>query len=282
MHIDIDHLKTWVGRSETVQDTVTTQPLVSLSNTLDRPRAGVPAAVPPLWHWLNFLPNYRHAEAGPDGHIARGGPSLAPPVPLPRRMWAGSRLTWHAPLAVGDAISRTSTVKSVEHKAGKTGDLVFVLVHHAIHRGAQLVMDEEHDIVFRDITPYVAPQAVPQAQWRAATWTREVHGDTLMLFRYSALTFNGHRIHYDRDYTVHTEGYPGLIVHGPLMATWLMEVATANNPTPTVKTFKFRALSPVFDLNPFTVCGAPTAQGCEVWIRRHDGVVAMEGVIEWA
>ena len=258
--IEIDRLKDWIGRSETVEDVVTPVPVAALSATLHRddprPRPGDP--LPPLWHWLYFLPLHRQSEIGADGHAKRGG--FLPPVPLPRRMWAGGRFTFRRPLRVGEAIRRTSTIAEVTHKAGRSGDLVFVLVRHEIGGEDGLALVEEHDIVYRGApAPGELPPALRPAPAGAA-WRRGIVPDDVLLFRYSALTFNGHRIHYDRRYVTEVEGYPGLIVHGPLIATLLVDLLRRNVEAPLTR-FAFRAVRPLFDTAPFAVCGAPGAEG---------------------
>ncbi|MDI1273463.1 MaoC family dehydratase N-terminal domain-containing protein [Polaromonas sp.] len=273
------HLQSWVGRTETLVDDITAAPLRGLSATLDRedppPVAGT--AVPPLWHWLYFLPQPRRSEIGPDGHARRGG--FLPPVPLPRRMWAGGRLQWHQQtLWVGDAVKRVSRIESVTHKAGRTGDLVFVLVRHEIHNAQGLSLSEEHDIVYRANPQAGDPVPSPQPAVKEATWTETVTPDDVMLFRYSALTFNGHRIHYDRRYVTEVEGYPGLIVHGPLIATLLAELVRKNMPGTRLLKFEFRAVRPVFDLWPFKLHGLPSADGKSVslWTEDHEGWLTMQ------
>ena len=276
MSLDIDHLRSWIGRQETVGDRATLVPAQALSATLDRddpqPKPGDP--LPPLWHWLYFLPLARQSEIGPDGHPKRGG--FLPPVPLPRRMWAGGRFTFHQPLKLNEAITRKSTVADVTVKQGRGGALCFVLVRHEIHGENGLGLTEEHDIVYRDAP---APNEAPPAPKPAPTdgvWHRDIAPDPVLLFRYSALTFNGHRIHYDRQYVTETEGYPGLIVHGPLIATLLVDLLRRNTSKP-LKEFKFRALSPLFDIAPFSVHGRPGADGqVALWARNAQGNVAME------
>ncbi|MGH6639964.1 MAG: FAS1-like dehydratase domain-containing protein, partial [Polaromonas sp.] len=203
------HLQGWVGKTETLTDDITAAPVRALSATLDRddPAPMPGTALPPLWHWLYFLPQHRQSEIGPDGHAKRGG--FLPPVPLPRRMWAGGRLQWFQdnPLRVGDAVQRISRIASVTHKAGRTGDLVFVLVKHEVHNAQGLALTEEHDIVYRGLAPADAPAVKPQPAPTDESFSREIVPDDVLLFRYSALTFNGHRIHYDRRYVTEVEGY---------------------------------------------------------------------------
>ena len=275
--LDTDTLHSWVGRNETREDAIDARPIALLSATLDRddppPRAG--DIVPPLWHWLYFLPVYRQSEVGPDGHATRGG--FLPPVPLPRRMWAGSRIEWHRPLTIGATASRHSRIVSVTPKRGQSGELVFVVVRHEISTAAGLALTEEHDIVYRDLAPAQGerrPTAEKPAP--AATWTRRIVPDDVLLFRYSALTFNSHRIHYDRRYVTEVEGYPGLIVHGPLLATLLVDLLRRQRPEATLSRFEFRALAPLFDTAPFDVCGRPEDDGrVALWAQGPDGAPAM-------
>jgi 3-methylfumaryl-CoA hydratase len=274
----LNHLRGWEGREEALHDTVTAAPVRNLAATLDRddplPAAGT--ELPPLWHWLYFLPGARQSEIGADGHPKRGG--FLPPVPLPRRMWAGGRLQWHAPLRVGDAVERRSRIASVTHKAGRTGDLMFVLVRHEVHNAQGLALTEEHDIVYRAAAQPGEPAPPPQGAPAAAAWSREIVPDDVLLFRYSALTFNGHRIHYDRRYVTQVEGYPGLVVHGPLIATLLVDLARRERPQARLRSFSFKAVRPTFDLHPFRVCGQPAADGssAQLWAQDHEGWLTMQ------
>ena len=275
-------LQSWQERSETMSDIITAAPLRALSATLDRddpvPEAG--SAVPALWHWLYFLPHARQSEIGPDGHPRRGG--FLPPVPLPRRMWAGGRLRWETdnPLRVGQEVQRVSTIRSVQHKTGRSGELLFVLVEHRFSNQDGLALTEEHDIVYRAAArpgdPVPPPQQPPLAG--QAAWSRSIVPDDVLLFRYSALTFNGHRIHYDRRYVTQVEGYPGLIVHGPLIATLLLDLLRRNLPGARVVAFDFKALRPTFDLHPFSVHGKPRDDGrtIDLWAQDHDGFLTMQ------
>ena len=273
----------WIGKTETVTDTITATPYAALSATLDRdpeePPAGTP--LPPLWHWLYFLPLYRQSEVGPDGHAQRGG--FLPPVPLPRRMWAASQLEFKRPLRLGDAIRRVSTITDVSEKSGRTGALVFVKVRHEIRANdeASPAIVEFHDIVFREAPKDVdvSPPRVAPAQSR---WQRRVVPDAVLLFRYSALTFNAHRIHYDRKYVTGVEGYPGLVVHGPLIATLLLDLLREKLSDATVRRYEFRAVRPLFDTNAFDVCGEPARDGRSVrlWAKDHEGSLAMDATAE--
>jgi len=275
------NLQDWTGRSETVQDIATATPYAALSATLDRPDTTRPAPgtpLPCLWHWLYFLPIHAQSEIGPDGHARRGG--FLPPVSLPRRMWAGSDFEFHEALCVGDALARTSTIVDVKEKSGRTGSLVFVKVRHEIRRnGATAVaLTEHHNIVYRAAPAPADVAPPPQAAPTAFDWVRRITADDVLLFRYSALTFNGHRIHYDRKYVTEVEGYPGLIVHGPLIATLLMDLLRRHMPDATVRKFEFKAVRPTFDVNPFSLHGQPSADGKSVhlWGRDHEGWLTMD------
>lgn len=274
----IDYLQTWIGKIDTATDQITATPVAAMSGLLDRddPRPQTGDPLPPLWHWMNFLPAHRQSEIGPDGHPLRGG--FLPPVPLPRRMYAGGRLQFHHPLRVGDAITRVSRIADVSMKEGRTGPLVFVLVRHEISNGDGVALTEEHDIVYRDNPNPNDPPPKPQAAPAQHQWIREIHPDEVLLFRYSALTLNGHRIHYDRRYVTEVEGYPGLIVHGPLIATLLVDLLRRNLPDATVTSFSFRAVKPLFDITPFSVCGSLQDDGKTVrlWAKDADGWLSME------
>ena len=281
MAIDGTALRAWIGRQELREDLVTPAPCAALAATLDRDDPFPPpgTALPPLWHWLYFLPLHRPSELGPDGHARRGG--VLPPVPLPRRMWAGGQLAFHRPLRIGEQVRRASTVADVAPKQGRSGPLVLVRVRHEITTDAGLALVEDHDIVYRDLPAPGAAAAPPQPAPRHADWRREVRADALLLFRYSALTFNAHRIHLDRDYATGVEGYPGLIVHGPLIATLLADLARRHGAAPMIA-FRYRAVQPLFDDAPFALCGALAIDGRRValWAQAGDGSLAMTAEAE--
>jgi len=276
--LDLAHLQQWIGKTEQQTDVITPVPVAALAATLDRddppPQQG--DALPPLWHWLYFLPVQRQSQLGPDGHPLRGG--FLPPVPLPRRMWAGSQLNFKRALRIGSQIQRTSEILNVEHKTGRSGELVFVKVRHTLHDEQGLALTEEHTIVYRDMPAADAPKPSPQPAPTDHAWSREIHPDPVLLFRYSALTFNGHRIHYDRSYVTQTEGYPGLVVHGPLIATLLLDALRRNRPQANIVSFTFRALHPLFDTDSFAVCGRPDADNKSVhlWARNAAGHLTMD------
>lgn len=274
--IDIDFLKTWEGRQEPGHDLIGTEPVKALAALLDRddplPQVGNPLPLP--WHWLYFLPRVKTAELGVDGHPKRGG--FLPPVPLPRRMWAGSRIQCHSPLCIGDQAQRVSTIKAVSAKEGKSGQLVFVTVLHEISVDGRLALSEEQDLVYREEPDAnaPAPRALPapaQAQWQ-----RDISPSPVMLFRYSALTFNGHRIHYDRPYAMQEEGYPGLVVHGPLTATLLLDLLYCQLPGARVKQFDFSAMRPICDLTTFQVQGRVDGSQVQLWALDGTGALAMQ------
>jgi 3-methylfumaryl-CoA hydratase len=277
--VDIDALKAWTGRTETLTDVVTAAPMQMLRATLDLPPDESLTTLPPLWHWLYFLPAARASELGPDGHPRRGG--FLPPVPLPRRMWAGGQLEFIRPLRVGDAIERQSTIDDVTFKSGRSGELCFVRVRHEVSSTRGLALREFHDIVYRPNpapgTPATAGEPAPDP-----SWSERIVPDDVLLFRYSALTFNGHRIHYDRRYVTEVEGYPGLIVHGPLLATLLAGLGGRQFAGREPRSFTFRALKPVFDLHPFDVCGSRDgADAAQLWVRDFEGQRAMAARMEF-
>ena len=277
------NLQDWIGKRETRLDLATAAPYAALAATLDWPASGVahPAAgtpLPKLWHWLYFLPFASQSDIGEDGHPRRGG--FLPPVSLPRRMWAGSDFVFHTPLQIGDALTRTSTIVDIREKSGRTGSLIFVKVRHEITRNseADVALTEHHNIVYRAAP---APDDVPPPAVAApatSAWTRQIVPNDVLLFRYSALTFNGHRIHYDRQYVTQVEGYPGLVVHGPLIATLLMDLLHREWPAAKVQRFEFKAVRPTFDTHPFSVHGQPAADGKTVhlWACDHEGWLTMD------
>lgn len=279
MSDDLDHLRGWVGKTETRRDEANPWPLAALAATLDRddpvPKAG--DAIPPGWHWLYFLETARASELGRDGHPKRGG--FLPPVTLPRRMWAGGRIEFVRPLRVGERLERQSEILSIEPKTGRSGALVFVTVRHTVRAAGAAAVVEEHDIVYREAAnPGDSPPKGKPAPANAA-WRRGVTADEAMLFRFSALTFNTHRIHYDLDYCRNEERYPGLVVHGPLQTILLLDLVRREAPQSIVKRLEYRALHPVFHHERFTVNGNPAgADKAELWTTNAAGACAMSGI----
>jgi 3-methylfumaryl-CoA hydratase len=281
---DFESFRQWVGRSREEHDTITAWPVRAMNATLDR-KSGEPSAgdeVPPAWHWLYFLEARAASEIGADGHPKRG--DFLPPVPLPRRMWAGGRIEWQLPLRIGDRAKRVSEIVSVEPKSGRTGTLVFVTVRHTISTAGGTAIVEEHDIVYRDAPRPGDPAPAPKPGPDSAHWRRTVVPDEVMLFRYSALTFNGHRIHYDTPYVTGVEGYPGLVVHGPLQATLLLDLAREHAPAGRrIARFDYRALSPVFAGTTLTLSAqsADDGLGARVWATGAAGGQTMAGTVNY-
>ncbi|MFZ1415346.1 MAG: acyl-CoA dehydrogenase [Defluviicoccus sp.] len=276
MSADEQPYAAWLGGSEAVQDWIAPAPVQAAAATFDdvetefRPGS----AVPPLWHWFYFLPKAPQSQIGADGHPARGG--FLPPIPLPRRMFAGARLTFSSPLIVGRPAERRGTIRAISERSGRSGSLVFVTVGYTISQDGCTCIEEEQDIVYRDAdqTPVPPPEAIDLPPATGAL-VRTITPDPVLLFRFSSLTFNGHRIHYDRPYATSVEGYPGLIVHGPLTAVLLLELVRRNVGRP-VRAFRFRGLLPLFDLTPFRVAGTETGDTVTLEALRCDGKPAME------
>jgi len=276
-------IESWIGRTEQASDEVAAAPALALAATLDHDGAALAHGdpLPPLWHWIYFTPKARASEIGADGHPRRGG--FLPPVTLPRRMWAGGRFDFRAPIRIGDTLTRTSTIADVRRRDGRTGTLVFVTVRHEFARGGESLLTEEHDIVYRDLPAPDAEARPPELAPTDESTVRQVVPDPVLLFRYSALTFNGHRIHYDRSYASGVEGYPGLIVHGPLIATLLVDEALRRRPGLVVRRFAFKAVQPLFDIHPFALCCRfGSGAGIDLWARGHDGRLAMSAQLEAA
>ena len=278
------HLKSWEGVTETRHDSLSLAPARSLSATLDRedaePAPGDP--LPPLWHWLYFLPLTRHSDIGADGHPKRGG--FLPPVPLPRRMWAGGQLHWHQPMRLGEEVQRVSRIERVHHTSGRSGELLFVKVQHRFSNARGLCLEEAHDIVYRPLAHSTATTAPGIAPAHSAVWQQTVVPDDVLLFRYSALTFNSHRIHYDRRYVTQTEGYPGLIVHGPLMATLMVELLR-NHSHRHIQRFDFKAIKPAFecaDQRALRICAHPDGDQVHTWVQDHEGDLCMQATAHWS
>jgi 3-methylfumaryl-CoA hydratase len=279
MDQELEKYRKWVGRTQVQEDIAAPFPPKALIATLDArdpaPAKGDP--LPPLWHWLYFLEAAPASKIGPDGHPQRG--DFLPPVVLPRRMWAGSRLHFTGDIRLGDEIRRESQIVSVEPKTGSSGQMVFVGVRHRIFAQGEEVVIEEQDIVYRQAPLPGEKPAAPKQAPSGAVWTKEIKADPVLLFRFSALMFIGHRIHYDQPYATGEEAYPGLVVHGPLMGLMQMELARRSSPGRKVKAFEFRAISPVFDTTPFSVNGKPEGNTATTWVARADGGLAQQGKV---
>jgi 3-methylfumaryl-CoA hydratase len=276
--MDAEQVMAWIGRSETQRDQFGPTPVAALAATLDHPPREVApgTALPPLWHWLYFLPLHRASELGADGHARLGG--FLPPVPLPRRMWAGSRFEFLAPLRVGDTAERRSTIENVTLKQGRSGPLAFVTVRHEVFANGASgpALREWHDIVYRAARQPGDAEPAPLSGPGGAEWSREWRPDAVLLFRYSALTFNGHRIHYDQRFATEWEGYPGLVVHGPLVATLLLELLHEALPHAQLAGFGFKALRPSFEGRPLRVCGRRDGDAVRLWAQDHEDGLVMD------
>lgn len=278
MTLDLNHLRAWIGKKQTHDDIASAWPVAALAATLDRrdpfPQPG--EALPQSAHWLYFLETAPASDLSHDGHVRRGG--FLPPVPLPRRMWAGGRIDFRQPIRVGAHIRRVSEVVAVDAKQGKSGNLVFVMVRHTVSAGGTVALVEEHDIVYRDAAKKGEPAAAGKPAPQQAAWRRTVEMNEAALFRYSALIFNAHRIHYDIDYCRDVEGYPGLIVHGPLQTTLLLDLCRRHDTRP-VRRLEYRAMQPIFHQEQFTVNGQPAANGnaVELWTANAAGGYATRG-----
>jgi 3-methylfumaryl-CoA hydratase len=279
--IDLDKLQQWIGNTEKNIDIVTGHLVRGLRATLfmeiGEPKPG--EAAPFTAHWCLAPPVYPMSQLGPDGHPARGG--FLPPVPLPRRMWAGGELEFIDVLRVGDEMKRSSRISDVTMKAGSTGPLCFVSVQHEVTTPRGVAIRERQDIVYRDMTQSAPTAAKPRAAPPPSKHRESHMADEVLLFRYSALTFNGHRIHYDRDYVTKVEGYPGLIFHGPLQAAFLVEFAAKLHGGAAPKKFVYRGVQPLFEGSEFSVNANDTDAGMELWTANSEGAPTMKGTATW-
>ena len=278
----MDYLRDWMGRVETRSDDVTAAPLAGLKALLDGDSAPpLPGSdLPDLAHWLYFAPLVPQRQLGPDGLAPPG--HFLPPVPLPRRLWAGARLQFAHPLRIGDEMLRSSCITDVRTRQGRSGALVFVTVRHDIHNAQGLALTEAHDLVYRQAAQATAPRDAAAQAPRDEAFAREVQPDAVLLFRYAGLTGDSHRIHYDRAYATQVEGYPGLVVQGPLVALLLLGLLHEQRPGTQLARFEVRACNPLFDLHPFMLCGRiePGEGGhggsARLWVRDHAGRLAVQ------
>ena len=280
--LDLDHLREWIGKTTEASDSVTAQRVKGLRATLfqeiGEPKTG--DAAPWTTHWCLGQPVFPMSMLGPDGHPTRGG--FLPPVPLPRRMWAGGELVFLDSLRVDDEVLRTSRIADVTMKTGSTGALCFVAVEHTIATTRGTAIRERQDIVYRDITAAQPAASGKPAPPPPAAKHRESHmADPVLLFRYSALTFNGHRIHYDRDYVTKVEGYPGLVFHGPLQAALIVELAANLHGGAAPTKFTYRGVQPLFEGSEFSVNANEAGEGLELWTANSSGQPTMKGTATW-
>ena len=274
-------LQDWEGKSQEVADTIHPLHVRAFAAILNAPLPAEPGdLLPELWHWLYFLPTVTTAEIGPDGHPRRGG--FLPPVELDRRMWAGGQLQFHSPLRVGDAVLQRSVILKVSEKLGRAGRMVFVTVRHETSSERGLAITEEQDIVYVAMPEtWVPPEPVPPPV--EPLWSERVAVDSVLLFRFSALTFNAHRIHYDLPYATEVEKYPGLIVHGPLQAMLLMDLAKRRQPGRRPGHYSFRGVRPLFHFEDPHLLGRPSADGGhDLFTTNGAGATTMQAAVHWA
>jgi 3-methylfumaryl-CoA hydratase len=272
----------WIDITEQKQEVISLAQVQAAAATLDDSSTEFAggAALPPLWQWFFFLPRAPQSQLDVDGHPRRGG--FMPPIELPRRMFAGARMRFVRPLIVGKPATRNARICEVTEKEGRSGKLAFVKVSYTLLQGGEICIEEEQDIVYREQgDPVEAPKSVEFPPAPEGSWTRIIKPDPTLLFRFSALTFNAHRIHYDRDYAIGEEGYPGLVVHGPLTAVLLMELIRFNS-VRRVRKFSFRGQSPLFDLAPFRLVAEPRGDNVALEAQGPDGRTAMSAEAELA
>ena len=268
----------WIGNSETEYGIVSAYSANCFTATLDRddPPFEDGDPLPPAWHYFYFHELVGLAETGEDGHRAKG--SFMPPIPYPRRMWAGSKMIFDSPMRIGEKVRKVITIADVTIKEGASGPLCFVTTTEEVFgEDDRLTTTERRTQVYRNAANPNAPMPTPRPAPAEAVWSRTVHPSAVMLFRYSALTMNSHRIHYDKDYVRDVEGYPGLLVHGPLTMTMMLDLFRRELPSATVTAFDLRAVSPVYDTLDFTVHGAPGEDdgACKLWAMTGEGALAM-------
>lgn len=278
--MDITGFQHAVGRTEVLIDAISPFPARALAAALDQDPDLMyeGAELPPLWLWLYFLAAPRASQTGPDGHPRRG--KFLPDVPLPRRLWAGSRVEFFGPVKIGGELTKVSTIAKVSSKSGRGGDMVLVTVRHAWSRGGASLMEEEQDLAFLPMPErYAPPEPIPAPP---GDWELPAPADPVLLFRFSALTYNAHRIHYDAAYASDVEKYPGLLVHGPLQAIWMMEAARLHTPERMPKRFTFRGVHPLFSNDHTTIRGRMAEDGLALYTVNSAGAQAMQARLSWA
>ena len=266
----------WIGKQSSTSALVTAYQADALTATLDRddPPYKEGDVIPPGWHLFYIREVVKLRDTAEDGHPKRG--DFLPPIDLPRRMWAGTKATYHKPIHVGENISNVTTIESVIPKVGKTGQLVFLKLKNEISGENGIATTELQDVVYREEARPGAAAPEPPPPPGEALWRRTIHPSSVLLFRYSALTMNSHRIHYDRTYVTEVEKYPGLLVHGPLTFTLLLDLFRRENTDKTLKSFSVRAVSPIYDTHDFVVEGSPDGENAaNLWALNHEGRLAM-------
>lgn len=280
--LDLDGLKRHIGTRQTTSDVITATPANLLRLTFDRlePEFKDGDVLPPGWHVLYFLPRFAPHELRPDG--AAAGSGVIPAMPLPRRMFAGQTFRFHRPLRIGDCVRQETELTDISAKTGGTGTLVFATVVNRISGPDGLAVEDERRTVFREEVKAGERNQAPRRDPAPADvpWCRTITPDPVLLFRFSALTFNSHRIHYDRRWAMEVEGYPALVVHGPLTSSLLIDFARDNNRGRTMKSYTTQARAPLFEGTPFELRGRPSAAGCDVWAVTPEGTVAMSAQAE--
>jgi 3-methylfumaryl-CoA hydratase len=284
--IDTEYLRSWIGKQDIRYDEVSKAPVNLMAATLNKSplQEKDDSTLPPAWHWLYFLSSAQTSNLAADGHANKGG--FLPPIPLSRRMWAGGRLEFLHPIAVGACIKRVSTISDVQHKTGASGELLFVTLNHEIYCDQQLAIRERQDLVYQDAPSDHSTPARCVPALRQAQWSRTVTPTPALLFRYSALTFNAHRIHYDKQYAINADGHAGLVVHGPLLATLLLDLLLQKYPSECILSFDYRAMRPLYAGIDFELAAAlevpvetSSVSGAEtrvqLWASDFEGCVAM-------
>lgn len=273
--VDIEHLRTWIGRERTVEDIITPRLARSLDAVLDRDGPAVDGTAAPVGiHWCLAPDIVPMRGIGPDGHPARGG--FLPPVPFPRRMWAGGELVFSGGFLIGDTVAKRSVIEDVVLKSGRSGEMIFLTLRHHYETERGLALTERQDIVFRQMDTAGA-KADPPPSEEAFEHRRAIDAGPVLLFRYSAITFNGHRIHYDQPYVTGEENYPGLIFHGPLQATLLLALAAELSGDTLPRGFSFRSVHPLFAGGTPHIHARRENDGLALWLTNTAGVVTMKG-----
>lgn len=278
--IDETTYREWIGRTQVMRERLDAWPVRGLKAALEGDfGTGEGDEVPGLGQWLYFVPAVARSRMGEDGHPQRG--DFLPPVSLPRRMWAASDIRFSRPMRIGEEVEKTARIADISVKAGKTGLLVFLKIENIYRVDGEQALSEMQTLVYRDDPrPDEAPPP-PKPVPQAAAWSETVETDTALLFRYSAVTFNAHRIHYDAPYARDVEGYPNVVVHGQLTATMLFAALSRHVPGQRLGTFGFRAMKPIFVGERIFLEGAPSGNGYDLWARDANGHLCLSASVEF-